>query len=739
MTKLPIFLAFLFVFALFSISAVTATTLESSIYNPITFGTDIPSDSSDIFFSTRQLNATKYFSIGCRRDIGNLTITQYDSYGTREYQREYDTDCFSVGQNANLERMTTLGVWFPVLMKNGTLDIYTFNSTKWIEGYDGIGYMTNVATGVSLTPSVISVSEEMNPAIYAGEVDADSTFAVTYESGGAMYVKWDFWDIENGIASSANTHIWSTPSLSSISNAHVVLTGQNCFAYDTCLFHFIFQGRTIQNTNRNGIYVREMGYDFFGYSKTDMGLIGIDSAIGFSSGQISGIDWWGYFTEYPFTENKIYLHVQNPSGDRILSYILYEPPWSYVSEGSLNFDGNTGLQEKAQEIPIIVNADCGNNNYTIASAIIENMTMDNLYFNLESSIGQIACGAGVSCNKYAEYEIFVGNAQNMSQNVSTGLLQTSTFAQLMAYDTKSWLSYNLALNGTIGTGDRNITIKASYWDSNYPRVCKSNQITYFYPFLDALPSSYRLYITESNQGESESYLFWQNLTQPATIYYRFRSINTGFNGLQTIQSGCICNDWVSGSCYNTTHRTQARSCVPALCSSTTQRIVDPTCNVVTTTTALTTTTTTTPCTAGYYCYNTTHLAYKNAYCFWNLTLNTDCDPFFCDGTNDVCFTSAVCSNCPSGEYVQNPYPDCSCYCDNFCALGYEDIQSSCACKSSTLDTSNWQNNPVGMFQDMSSGVLSLFGNLAIPLMVIFFAIGIGGLITVIMSKGLSRV
>jgi len=185
---------------------------------------------------------------------------------------------------------------------------------------------------------------------------------------------------------------------------------------------------------------------------------------------------------------------------------------------------------------------------------------------------------------------------------------------------------------------------------------------------------------------------------------------------------CTCNPYTIDGCYDN-QRKSTRVCYPPACDDEVKFEYDVTCVVG-------------ECApTRYRCYNETALCLWKSDCTWDLSDCTDC-LYTCDQANEKCYDSPTCPQCPNEEMVQREFPDCSCSCENFCAIGYENLTVSCACKSMVIDTDEWQDNPVQMFKDVSSGMVAMFSGIAVPLALILLAIAFAGIITMIMKKSI---
>lgn len=592
-----------------------ATTLESSTYYPIVYNSVGSGNyqNNTIFFSTYWINGTKYFSIGCNPSTKDIDIVQYDNLGYAEITRSYDIiaggigyQCSGVGNNAMLDYWNTIGVIFPIINNAGNLMVLSWNSTAWIEGNNGITVLTNnyIVNGITTIPQYVSISKPMNPSVYNTNTGGGGyiteitttgfTFAVSYQNAtdSAQWVHWSFYDLDDGTNTTGKYFKWDA-GMTDISRTYVTLSGQNCFSSTNCIFDMLYQGKTAYNGNRLGVYVREVGYDLWGHTVNDKGLWGIDSAINFMSGQLSNVDWWRYFTEYPFTEQKIYIHATTPY--RTLAYIEYGAGWSYLTEGSINMNANSGLQASPLELPLTNGADCavGGDWWNTYGYIIPNRTSDHVYLNMKMVLGtNSSCGAQCQVSSY--YDIFINNYNNASQNVSIiGNSDSTTSPQ--TYSTTDKYFFDIPLNGTIAQGMTNITVKLK-WSYGASTVCYTNKAgSDYHTVLDAIPydfgktvstaginpyGQWDLFITQSNIGETEGFFLITNTTTGGFTRTYTRGVDK--YGVQAIQSACICNDWVTVQ-TNATTATRTRSCIPAVCAPEYQQYTNYSGGVTTTT------------------------------------------------------------------------------------------------------------------------------------------------------------
>ena len=196
---------------------------------------------------------------------------------------------------------------------------------------------------------------------------------------------------------------------------------------------------------------------------------------------------------------------------------------------------------------------------------------------------------------------------------------------------------------------------------------------------------------------------------------------------------CSCTDWINtGECL-VEDRIYERACTPSWCNTTTKYEYDVTC------------------TYGacypptWYCVNATHLGYRQSDCTW---LNFIHCTYGCNGTANNCYGVGNCFElCPNSQMAQRPFPDCSCECPNYC-LEYLNLSVNCQCSvyptfgnysELQINTSQWQENPVSIFADITGGVFSLLGNILIPLIILFLSFGFASIIVIILKKTVPRI
>ena len=113
-----------------------------------------------------------------------------------------------------------------------------------------------------------------------------------------------------------------------------------------------------------------------------------------------------------------------------------------------------------------------------------------------------------------------------------------------------------------------------------------------YPYNVFLNTNYTLNVTAVGNTIT---IYWNNVFLMSAVDDTYSSGNISFAtvfgdggccGYSSISNSwsdfqfytlCTCGTWTSGSCFNTTHMTQTRSCVPSMCDIQTQYIPDASC------------------------------------------------------------------------------------------------------------------------------------------------------------------
>lgn len=566
----------------------TATTeYSNSEFYPIEF-TSLPKafNTSYIFFSTGFMNETKYFAIG---DVSNATsnltaIYRFDSFGSYE---DYDYYNFSengtrmiYGNDINLFGWTSSEVIVvpTVDFYNGTVYLLAINLTKYAEDEDPFTvYNTGLTASTASKQGETSISTFMTAGAYIeGIVEIGNfTLGIAYYDGSNHYIAWDFYDpsIDNFDLADIKTLDWDT-GLTDITKVYLLSSEGNCFYYDDCIFHIVFEGKSSQNSDREGIYVREIREsDVFGYDFRDKGLIGYTSPTGFEV-ETEGISYWTMSNSYPFLVRKIYQQVIQGSG-RYYVYDYFDVDWSRqaysvgLNHGSGN---NTAFQYNAQNFTNIYDI----SNVTYKKYFTTNITsvdlkqteyayliiQNYLYCDYDSTPHEPDDPNWIQSENYVK----VTDAYN-SSITQTYYLRGNSLS-CTSGDTTRTEKLFVRVPLFSGSTTYNITVNSSNQGGWLPNGYSNTLQKVYLDVLDDVTTlgwkeNPLFFVTEDNQGEVDSYNFYQYNYTYSTVYGDF---NTSAFGIQTVRFACVCNEWSESVYYNTTHYYKTRSCIPSGCN-----------------------------------------------------------------------------------------------------------------------------------------------------------------------------
>jgi hypothetical protein len=539
------------------------------------------------FISTKYLNETRYFVFAISHDT---------SYGTNYYiVRRYDSFC-------NLEDVRTAAstggctgnvvpqigntyFWFggddlliPIYDScGGRVELLRFNVTNYVSGggggqwiYDYNNYLFYQAP--CSDGNRLSLGTIMSKGYYTDMV-ANLGLPLVMATSNQITVCYDFYDLENHVATKSNMKCIQTGGASDIKKVYVLPSGGYCFQWKDCLFHVIYEGRSSQNNNRYGIYVREIHKGFFGYEYADRGFIPLTSdTVGFVNDYIVGITkWWYYPGNYPELVQRIYALVITPSGERKIAYLVFDIPSYYIiNEQVINYHDNNALAPYARNLwnTTLIGYGSGCSGGTFSSSTWVNGTK--LYKNFylggtvyTSACAYSSCGATLTVKIYDYYNgTLIGTATcsaDAPSSTSGSSASTPCFSKISLPENISL--YNISLTYTAGGSGCGWT-----WANVYHDIIGSNS---------------RLAVTMAPNG-IEAFMvhpFGENGFSDRNFTYQVPS-----------QTACICSDWTYRGCYNSTNDYWTRACYPAGCSDEIKFGVNESCSNVT---AATTTTTTT--------------------------------------------------------------------------------------------------------------------------------------------------
>jgi hypothetical protein len=559
-----------------------------------------------LFISTAFINESRYFIFGKQYFPGptgpshlfgyRLTITRVDSSGyVEEWYRStpYHYACF-IGGNLRGEYTFTFGndyrifspdrIFIPVaaqrcgVRNDWYVGLLNFNISKYLAGESGIDiiyrtdssspipYVSYSETDASIVSQRITISSEMYKSYYKDMV-ANVSFAIGYSNS----IFYDFYDLENNIKTPQNIkRINFGQGLSDVKKIYIIPTHGSCFRWNDCLFHVLFEGRSEQNNNRYGIYVREIRYNptWGVYEFSDRGIIGFNESTGFVNGQMNIIDWY-YTCHYPKFCDKIYVRVLEGGPNiynktlRVLTFT--QPDYFIVRNQVVNFVDNNALVSYAT--------------------------------------GRYFVYAEYGCNSRNYPNVFVGNINN--KTVITG----SIITQLM-YGSFTGCSMSINFidkNGTL--------VNRVSWENNYITGYRVNPLYYV---INIRPDYYTIDVGVCCWANGRAQLefdidifdrFGSQLTffepskfVPATFRYTLSPENVEvfaiypIGGYEAISCGhdkygyfmyqvpsftyCSCSNWYFRGCYNSTHEYWTRACIPTRCSDEIRFNLNETCAFV---------------------------------------------------------------------------------------------------------------------------------------------------------------
>jgi hypothetical protein len=568
--KTSILLSFFTFFILFSTASKAL-----GFYNDWRFF-NIVSNGADqyIFFSTRFMNETKYFVIRSVYIESRIYIYRFDYFGVLEEARNMSTSGFIPLGNSLLINKPDDILMPMVNTTNNHLLLVRFNITKYQSGDIGLDFMDLGKTiptsglgigNVNFYQDAYSISTIMSKEAYPSGIVTvgNHTFGIAYiSSDGRLKVVWDFYDLDTSTLSLSNMHemAWDT-GLSGIKKIYLYSSEGNCFYYSDCVFQILFEGKSEQNSNNEGIYVREGRKGAFGWEFMDKGLIGWNTAEGFYT-QLGGTDYWYHTHHYPFLARKIFLR-QKYGSERVIAHITYSPSWIPIQEERLNTEGSNAFMPNAKQL----------SNSTINYFTYDLISLKNQTYAYFITLASISGGAPVGNITFT-----VTDSYNSSNSNSLSLpLQPSyhpdnpqnygqNFVRLKLPPSQQE-TYNLTVYVN-RTGGGNYTLMNVYLDV-------LGDSSWAAPYRSA--TNFFL-VTEDNAGEMEAYFLYN-------AYEGFRGLGfiyngTNANGIQTVKTACRCTLWTTDGCYNSTHRMQTRSCSPPACSDEYRLFYDDTCSGV---------------------------------------------------------------------------------------------------------------------------------------------------------------
>ncbi|MCR6669563.1 MAG: hypothetical protein NDF51_06150, partial [archaeon YNP-WB-040] len=530
------------------------------------------------FISTKYLNETRYFVFAISHDV---------NYGTNYYiVRRFDSFC-------NLEDVRTAAstggcignvvpqigntyFWFggddlliPIWDScQGTIELLRFNITNYVSGGGGGQWIYDYDNPLFKSApgsygDRVSLGTIMSKGYYTDMV-ANLSLPIVMAKDDQITVCYDFYDLENHVATKSNMKCIQTGGASGIKKVYVLPTGGHCFQWRDCLFHVIYEGNSSQNNNRYGIYVREIHKGFFGYEFVDRGFIPLTSdTVGFVNDYIVGITkWWYYPGNYPELVQRIYALVITPSGERKIAYLVFDIPSYYIiNKQVINYHDNNALAPYARNLwsttLIGYGAGCSGGTFSDSTWINGTKLYKNFYLGgtvYTSACAYTGCSATLTVKIYDYYNgTLIGTATCSATTPSSAYgssASTPCFSRISLPENISLYNISLTYSAS-GTGC------GWTWANVYHDIIGSNS-----KFTVTLASNGVETFTVSPVNEGSSYFMYQVPTEVT----------------------CICTEWTYKGCYNSTHDYWTRTCSPIGCSDEIRFALNQSCAAVTTTT-----------------------------------------------------------------------------------------------------------------------------------------------------------
>jgi hypothetical protein len=513
------------------------------------------------FFSIYQYNVSKFFV--SYLDAGSLCVDMYSEYGYRDYSacRGYIFNPYICWGNAWISDEPIIWSYDNIVSPVYFRDCYSYkymgvlilNLSRYPNG-DWLNYSFSGGLGYGYYITNLGVSEpiikENFPTSVSPGIDSNVTFAIAYaDTNGNVKVIYDFYDLQTrNFDYSKAKEIDFSNGLSDVKKVYPIYT--KCVYSTLCHpIHLIFEGRSNQNNNRYGIYLRETWIDpLFGFRDyKDIGLIGFNDSTGFrTSGNV--INWF-----YSLYTNLFYVKLQDQDRRPWFVYEFNPLDWSIKYTSAINWYDNNLLVNYARTIgnfSVLGNGCFWANNTVLKS--ISNTTY----------ISGTVTAPGFSDSNFELYLYLYDNATNQLVYSSSQSLPVGTDVPfLFTVKLGNTSFYNLEICHSVPV---------------YPY---EGIVTYtLYNDIVGSKSIVRATPTGGVAGLVESFSIYPIGEGLANFSYQVPSSVT-----------CYCTDFTKVGCVNTTHSLWTRTCYPSKCSFEQDYLYDSECyNYTATTTTITT-------------------------------------------------------------------------------------------------------------------------------------------------------
>jgi hypothetical protein len=485
----------------------------------------------------------------------------YSGYGYRDYSscRSYVFNPYICFGNAWISDEPIIWRYDNIISPIYYLDCYSYkymgvlvlNLSKYPNG-DWLSYNFTDSLGFGYYITNLGISEpiikENFPTSVSPGIDSNVTFAVAYaDSNGGVKVFYDFYDLQTGnFDYSKAKEIDFSNGLSDVKKVYPIFT--KCVYYALCHpIHLIFEGRSNQNSNRYGIYLRETWTDpLFGFRDyKDIGLIGFNDSIGFRT-SANVVNWF-----YSLYTNLFYVKVQDQDRRPWFVYEFNPLDWSIKYFDVINWYDNNLLVNYARTIGSFSVA--GNGCFWVNNTVLKSVS------NTTYISGTVTT-PGVSGFDFGLYLYLYDNTTNQLVYSSSQSLPVGTnvpFLFIVNLGNSSYYNLEICHNVPVYPYEQTVTYNV------YNDIVGSESIVRITP-------------TGGVTGLIESFSIYPIGEGIANFSFQVPTSVT-----------CYCTDFTRVGCVNNTHSLWTRTCYPYGCSFEQSYLLDADCYNYTWTTTTT--------------------------------------------------------------------------------------------------------------------------------------------------------
>jgi len=570
MRKLPFIIGILIVFLLIKNSyASEFTEYDKSIWKDMCFLTPPNNLYGDTyqFFSFAFMNESKYLVFWATKFDTTLVfnVLRYNEFCSLEAStggiptgNSYaGWDKVIFGNNILFYKnklILPFGMEYRAMPSTNIVNFVVFDINEYLSGGNPFNVpILAVKWASDIDKNLITVSSLALNKSYYSDMACNTTFAIGYKYGGRYYIQYDFYDLDSGSTGGGKTIDFSVD-LSDVKKFYIIPTYGRCFQWNDCLFHVLFEGRSAQNNNRYGIYVREIHYNprWNEYEFVDRGIIGFNESTGFANNQIPGIIDWYYTCHYPKFCDKIFIRL-NQDNKLMLAVLTFSYPHYIITrEQIINYYDNNVLVSYANGIysgSYTGSTTYHQEIYNVRLGNINNKTYINGFLINPSQLGY-GCRLNISLLKG-------------SSNIYTLVIDSSDD---VIFD------YSHPEYGGIFYREINLPAYNELYNISVDIYCSPSYGISYKFYFDVIGSKSDFKYTLSPTGVEAFSVF---------------PIGEGINYLILqfpTPSYCSCSEWYYQGCYNSTHEYWTRACTPTGCSNEIKFNYNSTCATIAPTT-----------------------------------------------------------------------------------------------------------------------------------------------------------